>query len=140
MDQAIDLHTGGLYVTQHVTPKLPGPTSTNASEAITSIHFSGYCLDSKVPNFFELWSRLFRAPCWSDVQRLVTLILMDASGEWSANVIADSGERHSCSESGCLLPLYVHLSVDLSLFLLACGIYAIFPVMHNLIPESRSPM
>ncbi|TPP67157.1 Eupitrilysin (M16 family) [Fasciola gigantica] len=93
MDQAIDLHTGGLHVTPHVTPKLPGSTTPDTSEAVTSVHLSGYCLESKIPSFFELWSRLFRAPCWSDVQRLITLILMSASGEWSANVIADSAHH-----------------------------------------------
>ncbi|TGZ59469.1 hypothetical protein CRM22_009042 [Opisthorchis felineus] len=97
MDQAIDLHTGGLNVTTHVTPSLPTLEVPDKSLMMPttrpSVHLSGYCLTSKLPNFFELWSKLLQTPDWLDKQRLMTLILMSASGDWSANVVADSAHH-----------------------------------------------
>ncbi|CAL8073269.1 unnamed protein product [Calicophoron daubneyi] len=94
MDHEIDMHTGGLCASPIVTAKLPsGEDGAGVSTPVRSVHISGYCLEQKVPNFFELWSKLFRAPTWNDTKRLITLILMSASGEWSANAIADSAHR-----------------------------------------------
>ncbi|KAA3677607.1 presequence protease [Paragonimus westermani] len=94
MDQAIDLHTGGLSLSAHVTPVLPTQTTiTRNTSTAVSAHISGYGLEEKMPKFFELWSKLLRAPTWSDKQRLTTLIMTSASGDWSANAIADSAHR-----------------------------------------------
>ncbi|VDP04666.1 unnamed protein product [Schistosoma curassoni] len=92
MSQAIELHTGGFDASPFVTPKIPSCSKTEFSSASRQIHLSSYCLESKIPNFFELWSKLFRSPDWSDQERLSTLIQMSAAGEWSANAISDSGK------------------------------------------------
>ncbi|CAH8468327.1 unnamed protein product [Dicrocoelium dendriticum] len=95
MDQAIELNTGGLSVSPHVTPAVHTDATHGPStdDALLGVHLSGYCLEDKLPKFFELWTKLFRSPTWSDRQRLMTLILMSASGDWSANAMADSAHR-----------------------------------------------
>ncbi|KAH8865520.1 Presequence protease, mitochondrial [Schistosoma japonicum] len=92
MNQAMELHTGGLFASPFVTPVIPSHSKFDFLSASRQIHLSGYCLESKIPNFFELWSKIFRSPEWSDHKRLSTLIQMSAAGEWSANAISNSGK------------------------------------------------
>ena len=109
MAQEIELHTGGLNASPHVTPNLKDPnrSADKGSSASRFVHLSGYCLESKVPKFFELWSKLFSSPEWSDSERLTNLILMSATGDWSANAITHSGEMFMkfviCSH--CFFPM-----------------------------------
>ncbi|KAH8865522.1 Presequence protease, mitochondrial [Schistosoma japonicum] len=93
MNQAMELHTGGLFASPFVTPVIPSHSKFDFLSASRQIHLSGYCLESKIPNFFELWSKIFRSPEWSDHKRLSTLIQMSAAGEWSANAISNSAHK-----------------------------------------------
>ncbi|CAH8628955.1 unnamed protein product [Heterobilharzia americana] len=103
MDQAMELHTGGLAASALVTQKIPSCPKTEFMSASRQIHLSGYCLESKLPNFFELWSKLFRSPDWSDQERLSTLIQMSAAGEWSANAISNSAHRFAMCRAAASL-------------------------------------
>uniref|UniRef100_A0A095CF15 Presequence protease, mitochondrial n=1 Tax=Schistosoma haematobium TaxID=6185 RepID=A0A095CF15_SCHHA len=103
MSQAIELHTGGFDASPFVTPKIPSCSKTEFSSASRQIHLSSYCLESKIPNFFELWSKLFRSPDWSDQERLSTLIQMSAAGEWSANAISDSAHEFAMCRAAASL-------------------------------------
>lgn len=91
MAQAIELHTGGLSASPFVITKL-GCSQNEHSSAFKSIHLSGFCLDSKLDKFFELWSKLFTKPDWSNFERLITLTLMSSTGEWSANALSHLGK------------------------------------------------
>ncbi|CAH8661772.1 unnamed protein product [Schistosoma rodhaini] len=103
MDQALELHTGGFVASPFVTPKIPSCLKTDFSSASRQIHLSSYCLESKIPNFFELWSKLFRSPDWSDQERLSTVIQMSAAGEWSANAISDSAHQFAMCRAAASL-------------------------------------
>ncbi|CAH8571548.1 unnamed protein product [Schistosoma turkestanicum] len=103
MNQAIELHTGGFIASPFVTPKIPSCSKTEFTSASRQIHLSSYCLESKIPNFFELWSKLFRSPDWLDLDRLSTLIQMSAAGEWSANAISDSAHQFAMCRAAASL-------------------------------------
>ncbi|KAK4476104.1 hypothetical protein MN116_001326 [Schistosoma mekongi] len=103
MNQAMELHTGGLFASPFVTPIIPSRSKFDFVSASRQIHLSGYCLESKIPNFFELWSRIFRSPEWSDHKRLSTLIQMSAAGDWSANAISNSAHKFAMCRAAASL-------------------------------------
>nr|CAH8869496.1 unnamed protein product [Trichobilharzia regenti] len=102
MDQAIELHTAGLTASALATPKI-SYSEVNCIPTSRHIHLSGYCLESKLPDFFDLWSKLFCSPDWSDYDRLSTLIQMSAAGEWSANAISNSAHRFAMCRAAASL-------------------------------------
>ncbi|KAK6166270.1 hypothetical protein SNE40_023007 [Patella caerulea] len=107
LSQEIELYTGGL-----ATSPLISPHHTQPNTYEKGLHFNSYCLDKNVDKLLDLWSAIFNRPDFSDLNRLTTLIRMEASD--LAMGLADSGHRYAMGHSAASLSPADNLSETLN--------------------------
>lgn len=96
LSEEIDLKTGGLGVSAHLTEH-----HQRKDLFEQSILFSSYCLDRNTSDMFDLWSDIFNRVLFSDTNRLRTLVMITAA-EISGS-LADTAHRYAMTYSGAML-------------------------------------
>ncbi|KAI0212017.1 Presequence protease, mitochondrial [Lamellibrachia satsuma] len=96
LSEQIDLTTGGLGVSTHVTDH-----HTDEDLFEKGVVFSSYCLDRNVNKMFELWTEIFNRLDLSDTGRLTTLVMMCAAE--MAGSLAGAGHMYVMAHSASSL-------------------------------------
>ena len=84
LDTAMELRTGGLSATCHVSMS---PQDT--SQHLESLLLSSHCLDRNIGHMFDLWKLIFSDVHWDNNNRLSQLLKLTASE--AVNGVAQAG-------------------------------------------------